>query len=287
MDSPLFSARRKAGLTQQELGEAVARRLGRQTTSAAAKKRIARWEAHESSPSAEEMQALAAELDLDIAQLAAMFMRAPVEARLVVEGLANSSERCLIAACCFSRTRPKILEESLESTRNAIETGKVCLASFVPYPQTVALPQSSNHVSHLVGYYAAVRKSLLDFTRTFQDSLSPERRDAVALYFPRSDLERNARLLIPPVFRQFFLILHATGTRVIRRELLLFTPAVETDISRPLRATGVYSLDDQLDAWQSFFGDIIEVWLSNGGELPAHDSYWQKAAPALPQQQLT
>jgi hypothetical protein len=46
-------------------------------------------------------------------------------------------------------------------------------------------------------------------------------------------------------------------------------------MGRAIKATGIYSLADQIDAWSSFFGQIIPHWIENN-EFPPADDYWTR-----------
>ncbi len=275
MPESISSLRKEKGLSQEDLGKAIARRLKRPMGITYAQKKIARFEAGLSSPTAEELYAMAEELGVEPETLKSVIAaRAPQEGASKIDELGVVEEEgwSLMTVCILSRPRPQTLDESFKAVKAAIETRHFSMAVFLPYPSTVNLPETSDHINNLVGYYARIRKSLLEANLIFVKSLGPTLAKSVALYAPKPDT--SISVLIPPVFRQFSLTLRQiepNGT--ITKELDMWTPGPDGDSSRPVRATGVYSLAEQTDAWESFFGEIIPNWIATKTFLPA-DSYW-------------
>lgn len=282
MSESLSSWRKEKGLSQEDLGKAIARRLNRPIGVSYAQKKIARFEAGASTPTGEELNALAEELGVEPETLrSAVVARAPHDGASRMDGLGVIDDKgwCLMATCVLSRPRPQTLEESYEAVKEAIEKRHLSMAIFLPYPSAVSLPDTSDHVNNLIGYYARIRKSLLEANLIFLNSLGPDLAKSVALYAPRPEV--STTVLIPPVFRQFSLTLQqAEPNGPITKSLDMWTPGPETDASRPVRATGVYSLEEQTDAWESFFGDIIPRWVATKTFIAA-DSYWVRVRCGL------
>jgi transcriptional regulator with XRE-family HTH domain len=276
MSESISSWRKQKGLSQEDLGKAIARRLSRPIGVSYAQKKIARFEAGTSAPTTEELHAMAEVLGVEVEALkSAIADRAPQEAasRIAEFGVSEKGW-CLMASCILSRPRPQSLDESYKAIVEALEKKHLSLAVFLPYPSVVHLPKTSYLINNLVGYYSGVIKSLLETNLAFINSLGPALAEAVALYVPREEILTS--VLIPPVFRQYSLTVRQTEpTGPIIKSLDVWTPGTETDASRPVRATGVYSLEEQIDAWESFFGEIIPHWVATKKFLAA-DSYWQR-----------
>jgi len=277
----LITARKRTGLTQAQVGQHIAATLGRNIGPSYAQKKIARFENGAAAPAPDEREPYAQALGITVEELTAMIApRAPQEAVSVIDDLARLTKPSLIAACCLSRARPQVLEESYRAIREAVEAA-VHLAIFVPYPQTIGLPKMSNHLSKLAGYYGRVRQSLLEFTHQFNKSLT-RNHDQVALYFPSGEFDNESKTIIPPVFRQFTVTYKPTHFDTYQKELHMWTPAIDTDTSQLVKPTGVYSVEDQIDAWEGFFGNIGQHWVFKQ-EFLDRDEYWERVPISYPQ----
>ena len=92
----------------------------------------------------------------------------------------------------------------------------------------------------LLANSAGVRKSILEANLAFKNSLE-EHRDAVALYAPKA----SANILIPPVLRQFTLTVQIHPNGKISKSLLIWTPRVDMDSGRPIKATMACTFEQQ------------------------------------------
>lgn len=278
MHKSLVIFRKTKGLTQEELGRAIAARLHRPIGKSYAQKKIANFEAGTAAPTEDELQAMADELGVEPESLRNVISpRAPNEAGSVIDQIADRSRRgrSLMASCMFSRPRPQILDESYGAIKAAIEAN-LSMAVFVPFPTAVNIPEPSDHINSLLGHYSRVRRSVLDANLAFKNSLDRKRSKALALYFPRAELLKSSAILIPPICRQFSLTIEEEKPNgPITKTLHLWTPGTDADTVRPLKATGLYSLDEQIEAWQAFFGDIIPHWIATN-EFLQSDPYWEK-----------
>jgi hypothetical protein len=79
------------------------------------------------------------------------------------------------------------------------------------------------------------------------------------------------------MFRQYTLTLkqETPPSGPITKTLNVWEPGLETDTARPAKATGLYSIEEQVDLWQSFFGEIVPHWIATS-ELLDSDAYWEK-----------
>jgi transcriptional regulator with XRE-family HTH domain len=269
--------RKEKGLTQEGLGKAIAKRLQRPIGDSYAQKKIARFESGASLPTAEEFHAMADVLGVDVEALkAAVAGRPPHEgpSRMGELGVTDDNGWCLMAVCILSRPRPQILDESFKAVEEAIAKRHFSMAVFLPYPSAVGVPETSDHINNLIGYQARVRKSLMEANLIFLNALGPELAKSAALYVPRAEI--TTTVLIPPVFRQYALTLRQVAPNApISKSLDMWTPGQETDVSRPIRPTGVYSLEEQMDAWESYFGDVIPHWTATRTFI-ASDAYWTR-----------
>ena len=274
MPDSIASWRKAKSLTQEDLGKAIAERLRRPIGDSYAQKKVARFESGASTPTTEELYAMAEILGVEPEALKSVAARAPLEgaSRLGELGVLDEDGWSLMAVCTLSRPRPQILDESFKAVEEAIAKRHFSMAIFLPYPSAVNLSETSDHVNNLIGYHARVRKSLLEANLIFMNALGPELSKSVALYAPRADVAGT--VLIPPVFRQYALTLRQERPNApISKSLDMWTPSYETDVSRPVRATGVYSLDEQMDAWESYFGDIIPNFIATK-TFRDSDAYW-------------
>jgi hypothetical protein len=55
----------------------------------------------------------------------------------------------------------------------------------------------------------------------------------------------------------------------------MWTPGAESDTVEPVKPTGVYTMDEQIDAWESYFGEIIPHWIEKS-DLSAPDPHWER-----------
>lgn len=272
MNQSLSALRKAKGLSQEELGKAIALRLKRPIGISYAQKKISIFESGDVAPTAEEIRALATELDVDVDVVqSAIAGLAPHEAESIIGQFTVAGGRSLVASCILSRPRSKILDGTNAAIKQAVEENNVSVAVFVPYSAVVNLPETSDHTNHLVGEYAVVRKSILEANLVFKSSLTPARADAVALYVPKAD----ANILIPPVLRQFSLTLQEDANGLISKSLHIWTPRTDIDAARPVKSTSVYTLEEQIEAWESFFGDVISHWVAKN-EFVASDAYWKR-----------
>jgi transcriptional regulator with XRE-family HTH domain len=254
----------------------MAARLGRIVEPGWGQKKISRFEAGNAIPTVEELRALAMELGVD-PQLVLMSIKSggPGEAASVFKTVvAPDMRRSLMAVCCLSRARAQSLDESFAMMQDAIERG-LTLCAFVPYPNALHLPDFADNAETLAGYYRRIRKSVSDANLLFKNRLSEAYSGRVALYFPRPELMKEASILTPPIFRQFSLTVEESNSGAITKTLLEWTPSAEKDVSRPILATGVHSLDEQVEAWEAFFGGIVSQWVGTN-ELITGDGYWER-----------
>jgi transcriptional regulator with XRE-family HTH domain len=275
----LRSIRVPKGFTQRKLGKALDEYLHRSTGETYQQKKIARFEARAAKPTEQEVEAMAHILDVDRDVMRSVFESRGESydaAPLIDEFAAGAPEgRTLMASCILGRPRPQTLPESYRAAKNAVENKNMWMALFVPYPSAVNLPRPSHHVNNLVGYYTRVINSILEANLTFKNSLKEEKKDAVVLYVPKPELLKNSAVLIPPIFRQFTLTLQQANppNGPIDKHLLVWTTGRDRDTGRAMKATAMYSLADQVDAWSSFFGQVIPYWIEKN-EFPAADDYW-------------
>jgi transcriptional regulator with XRE-family HTH domain len=276
MPESISSLRKAKGLSQEALGKAIAQRLNRPIGDSYAQKKIARFEGGASTPTAEELDAMAAELAVEPETLKALLATAPHEgaSRMDQLGVDDKNGWCLMAVCVLSRPRPQTLDDSFRSVAHAIRNKHLSMAVFLPYPSAVNLPETSDHINNLIGHYARVRMSLLEANKLFIDALGPDAAGSVALYAPRPEV--STTVLIPPVLRQFSLTLRqAEPTSAITKSLEVWTPGLDTDTPRTIRATGMHSLEEQTDAWVAYFGGVIPHWLATK-TFPTSDPYWAR-----------
>jgi transcriptional regulator with XRE-family HTH domain len=276
MTVSLSNLRKARGLTQEGLGILMAARLGRTVEAGWGQKRISRFEAGEAEPTVEELRALATELGVD-PQIVLMSIKsdAPGEAATVFRAVGSSEvTRSLMVVCCLSRSRAQSLDESFAVMRDAIERG-LTLCAFIPYPNTLHLPDFGDHAETLASYYRRIRKSVSDANLLFKNRLPEEYSDRIALYFPRSELITGVTILTPPIFRQFSLTIEESKSGTFTKTLLEWTPSTEKDISRPILATGVHSLDEQIEAWEAYFGGVVSHWIGTNELIPT-DGYWER-----------
>jgi len=267
--------RKDKGLTQEQLGKEIASRLNRPIGPSYAQKKVARFEAGTSTPTSDELHAMAEILEVEFEALKSVVAeQAPLEgaSRIDELGVADEEGWCLMATCVLSRPRPQTLDDSFKAVEDAIRTKHLSMAVFLPYPSAVNLLTTSDHINNLVGYFARIRKSLLEANLVFINALGPELARSVALYVPRPEI--SASVLMPPVFRQYALTLRQIEPNgVITKSLDMWTPGPDADVPRPVRATGVYTLEEQTDAWESYFGEVIPHWVAKKAFIPA-DAYW-------------
>ena len=143
----LAALRKKRGLSQEELGRAIARRLNTSIGITYAQKKIAKFESGDAAPTEEEIGALAEELGVEIEVVqSAIAGRAPHEATSLIDQFAVSggafSEP---ATCTLSRPRTKSLDETSVTMKQAIEKQNVSVAVFYsairkPPPASATLP---------------------------------------------------------------------------------------------------------------------------------------------------
>jgi transcriptional regulator with XRE-family HTH domain len=274
MPDSIVPWRKAKNLSQQDLGKAISQRLNRSIGDTYAQKKIARFEAGTSAPTPDELKAMAEVLDVDLEELRlAIAARTPIDGPSRMEELGVTGPS-LMAICILSRPRPQTLTDSFQAVKETIAKGNFSMAVFLPYPGVVKLPAASDHINNLVGYYAHIRKSLLEANLLFMNALGPELAKSIALYVPREEIVTS--LLIPPVFRQFALTVKPTEPNgAIAKTLEIWTPGVDGDVSRPMRATGVFSIEQQVDAWESFFGEVIPHWLATRSFI-SEDGYWTR-----------
>jgi transcriptional regulator with XRE-family HTH domain len=276
MADTLVSLRKAKHLTQQQLGEQLSEFLGATIGPSYAQKKVARFEAGLAAPTDQELQALAKILRVKLDLLREIVARAPKQAEEIITQVASKG-RSLIATCMLARPRPEPLAESSAAIRSAVEEKDFSVAVFLPYPGVVHIPDARFHdVSNLVGYYARVINDVTRATLAFKRSLK-KRVDAVALYTPKPEILKSSALLIPPIFRQFSLTVHQADppSGPITKALNAWTVGSVTDTSRPIKGTGTYTLDDQIDAWQSYFGQVVSNWIDHS-HLIEEDDYWKK-----------
>jgi len=280
--SSLARRRKERNLTQKELGLRLAQHLKRDISPIYAQRKIARYESGDAAPTPEELDVLAVILGMPPEKKSSLVTpRAPQEIVSVIQELGSLSERSLVAVCCLSPARPRSLTESFESVRNAVE-GQLSMALFLPFPREFSFHRVSDNLAGLAGEYARIRETVLQWTYRFKKSLAA-RHDAVAVYAPSyeelSPSDEPARLnipfLIPPFARNIALILRPTEESYFRKEIYVWSPGLETDISRPIRATGVATVEQQANSWMRFFGNITQYWITTG-VLRDRDEYWQK-----------
>lgn len=276
MSESLISLRKAKGFTQQELGEQLAKLLKQRMGVTYAQKKIARFEAGAAQPTDAELDVLARILHVKTDVLRKVVSRAPQQAMQVITDLASKG-RSLIATCMMARPRPEALDESYAAAKDAIENKDFSMALFIPYPGTVNLPTASfHHVNNLVGYYTRVINDVLASSVAFMNVLT-KRTNAVVIYMPKPELLRTSAILIPPILRQYSLTLHQAQPPKgpIAKSLAVWTPGNNVDTARPIKATGTYTLHDQVDAWQSFFGQIVPHWIQTNQFLE-EDDYWKQ-----------
>lgn len=279
MAESLADLRKARGLTQEALGSAMAARLeGRKVEHGWGQKRISRFEAGTAEPTREELTVLSTLLGLDPQiVLTSIKSGAPSEAARVLKEVvdADSTRRSLMAICCMSRARTWSLDDSFRMMETVMKRG-LTLCAFVPYPNTMHLPDFVDHAEMLAGYYRRIRKSVTDANSLFKNRLAEKGVDPnqIALYLPRQELMKGSGVLIPPIFRQFSLTIDESDSG-ITKTLLEWTPSTDKDLATPLLGTGVHSLDEQIEAWEAFFGDVITQWLETS-ELVASDGYWER-----------
>lgn len=280
MTSTLALLRKAKGMSQLELGLAVAEKLGDKIGTTYAQKKIARFESGKASPTAREAKVIAALLGVDLDTLQSAVSRAPNEGgayvRDQIAGVTKTG-RCLICSCMLSGPRSTTLDESAAESKKAIENNKTKIAVFVPFPGKLGLPEITSDDTHtLFGYYAGVRRSVLDSNSAFKQTLEPSHRNNIALYYPREDVYKGSGLLLPPGFRQFILFIRQDAEDgPFVKNLMIWTPGVDGDEARPARETAVYSIDEEIILWEAFFGGIVTTWMASG-ELTTDDSYWTK-----------
>jgi transcriptional regulator with XRE-family HTH domain len=277
MEESIAFWRKQKGLTQKALGLAIARQLGHKIGANYAQRKIARFESGVSAPTTEELHAMADELGVEAEALAAVIAaRASNEGPSRIEELGVQDDRgwSLMAVCVNGRPRPQINDDSFKAVQETFRKGHLSMAIFLPYPSAVNLPAASDHINDLVGYWARVRKSLLEANMVFLDLLGPELAKSVALYEPRPEVATS--VLFPPTFRQFSLTIRRTEPDgLITKSLDAWTTGLDRDRSRPLRATGTCSLQEQVQVWESFFGEIIPHWIAKREFLDA-EAYWRR-----------
>jgi transcriptional regulator with XRE-family HTH domain len=274
MAHSLASLRKARELTQEQVGRQIAQILGRPIGASYAQKKIARFEAREAAPTNRELEALAKILEMDIEVLRPIFARAPEQGMSVIEQVASRG-RSLMAICMLSKPRPQPLPDAYEAVREAISQREFSVAAFIPYPSSVNLRTVSHAVNNLVGYYTRAINDVLENNTTFKKSLK-KRREALAVYVPKPELLKLSAVLIPPIFRQYSLtVQQAQPNGPLTKQLHVWTPGKVVDTGRPIKATGAYSVQDQVDAWQSFFGQVIPHWIEKK-KLIAEDEYWKR-----------
>lgn len=276
MIETLAALRKTKGLTQEQLGRAIAERRGQRIGTTYAQKKIARWESGQAIPTEAELSALADVLGTDVQEIIPLLSpRAPYEGPAIIDQLAagGEGERTLFAYCALSMARKESIEESSAAMKDAIENRNMWVAVFVPYPAQVAL--SSSSINNLVGYYTRVQRSISDANLIFKNRLDPAKADRIALYSPRTQ-DGKTSLLIPPIFRQYSLTIKLVDQPyTLTKTLHVWTPASDNDTARSVRPTAVYTIDTQIDAWESFYSEIIPHWIERS-ELSATDPYWQR-----------
>jgi|HubBroStandDraft_6_1064221.scaffolds.fasta_scaffold202368_2 transcriptional regulator with XRE-family HTH domain len=277
MPETLADLRNAKGLTQEELGRLVALRLGLQYVPGSGQKRISRFERNEAEPSVEELRAIGMELGVDQQIIFLSIKSGGIgEARSVFEKVGvDQTVRSIMAVCCLSKSRARSLDDSFASMKEAIEQRNLTMCVFIPYPTSLQLPEYGEHADTLASYYRKVRKSVSEANLLFKSRISADYSHRVALYIPRTDLVRSSIILLPPIARQYSLMVEESSSGALTKTLLEWTPSTERDISRPLLATGVLSIDEQIEGWEAFFGDVLADWIA-AKELPGKDAYWER-----------
>src|SRR5579871_3217713 len=190
MAETLVALRKARNLSQEQLGTLVAKHLKRTIGVGYAQKKIARFEAGTASPTLGELEAIAVVLGVPIETLDLGTTTRPNEAVSVIDELTapTNEGRCLMASCLLSRPRPTPLGETYAAVKEAIERD-LTIATFVPYPNVIYIPDASEEIAILQGSYSNIRRSVNEANFNFTKSLDPERaRKAIALYFPKESL---------------------------------------------------------------------------------------------------
>lgn len=275
MPVTLASLRKAKELTQGEVGRQLANLLNQKIGPSYAQKKIARFETGAAAPTDRELEALASILKTEVAVVRELVSKAPQEVVAVVDQAAARG-RSFMANCMLGRPRPVPIPESYQAFRTAIDEHNFSLAVFLPYPSTVVVPNPTRQISNLVGYYTRVINDVMEANREFKNSIR-KNPQSIALYAPRPELLQTSAILIPPVLRQYTLMIQQSDppTGSLKKSLHVWTPGKDVDIGRPVRATGTYSLHDQIDAWESFFGEVIPHWIEHN-ELISEDAYWKR-----------
>ncbi len=149
------------------------------------------------------------------------------------------------------------------------------MAVFVPYPNALNLPMHLDYTGNLLGIYTRIRRSVSDANLAFKNAIGGEGAKRIALYFPRAEFSKSSVTIVPPIFRQFSLTLEERIGGEFTRTLQEWIPSSEKDTFRPILATGVHSLDEQIDAWTSLFGGVVQTWIEED-EMADGDGYWER-----------
>jgi len=274
MRETLASLRKAKGLSQEELGKTIAEALNRPIGPTYAQKKIARFEAGTAAPNENELRVLAEKLDRPVEVIRSLIPpRSPQEIDSLVGQFGPG--RTLMASCVLSRARPRVLDDTTVSLKSSIEEKNLKIAAFLPYPAASSFPAVSDHINTLIGYYARIRRSVSEANVAFKQSLPGESSEAVALYSPKSEVTGSAAVLIPPIFRQYTLTVQVDPTGNIQQSLHIWTPGADADLARSVKGTGAFTLEEHVEAWSAYFGQILEHWIQTGEFLSA-DAYWER-----------
>lgn len=252
----LIGFRKQRGLSQQELGRQVAKRMGLDWTDTAAQKRISNWESGLSEPNDQEQRVLAKILGVSLEQIKSNLGKTSQDS--IFHWLARSeAEQSFIGICCTSGPREIYDLGMLESLQKGIAAQKISVAIFIPGN---TIPNTDMNSTILNGYIAGVHLDVLEYYRCLLAS-SEDASNRVKVYQPATELIDP----FPPMRSCHYLVAYRDrGT--LQSRLYLWVRTVSHD--ELMLVDSDYT--SRTTVWQNYFTPVFTTWerkgiLSEGG----------------------
>ena len=267
-DSYIADLRKRAGLTQKQLGE----KLG--LPESYGQKKISQWESDIARPDLSEIEMLAKVLKVPQEQLAAYFTDPSAQAMVELFTRLAASERPSLFAVCYSG-RPRILSDPIIRTKFDLALKRnLFVAMFVPFPLVMG-ERHSGHSLLLAGYYARVWGSVLASRERFRAGKSSKDIDShLAIYGPKCPAD-TAAAMVPPFVSRYSLLIEKNEMGAFDKSLYL---AVEASNSKQMQLVGSDKdefASEQIQDWEAYYSGVVEAWMDNIS-LPRRDcGEWQ------------
>ncbi len=252
--------REKRDLSQEQLGQRVAKVLNLDWSNSVAQKRVSNWENGIAQPSTQHTKALAKALGVTQDQVSAALSQ--TTERSVFHNLAEeSAEPSLIAICCT--TKPRELHDVgiLAAVQKGVASGKISVAMFVPGNRLASTDTDS---SILNGYIASVRIGVADYYRCLTASHETAK-EQVKIYQPSNDVF----VPFPPMMSYHYLIAQRDHD-TIQSKVYIWARTLQFDEIELVDSDHT----TQTSVWQSYFEPIFTYWVREG-KLPEGSGPWK------------